>query len=184
MTAARVSIGGTGVDVTIAYGGAFYAYVDARQLGLDLVTGQAGRLIELGQQIKQAVSQAVEIHHPAGGEDLDFLYGTIFISHGEVANRSRNVCIFADGELDRSPTGTGVCGRAAIHFSRGEIELGDELQVESIIGTEFRVSCVDAVEVGGISAVIPEVTGSAYISGEHTFVLDQSDPLPHGFFIR
>lgn len=179
-----VTIDGVQVEATIAFGGAFYAYVDAGQWGLELEPGQAGRLIDLGQKIKHAVNKAVDIRHPSGGEDLDFLYGTIFVHHTKNVTRSRNVCIFAEGELDRSPTGTGVCGRAAIHFARGEIDLGEELHVESIIGTAFTVQCIESTMVGGMPAVIPEVTGSAHISGEHTFIVDKSDPLPQGFFIR
>ena len=179
-----VIIDGTTLEATIAYGGAFYAYVDAGPLGFDLGPGEAGRLIELGRQIKSAVSAKLDIRHPEGGDELGFLYGTIFVRVSDSVARSRNVCIFADGELDRSPTGTGVSGRAAIHYANGEIQLGQELHIESILGTAFRVKCIEEVKLGGIRAVIPEVTGSAYISGEHAFLLDSADPLPTGFFIR
>ena len=103
---------------------------------------------------------------------------------GEEPGHSRNACVFAEGELDRSPTGTGVSGRAAIHHARGDIGLGEELQVESIIGSRFRVRCLANTLVGGIPAVIPEVTGSAWMSGEHRFVLDERDPLGAGFLVR
>lgn len=182
--ALNVRVEGLEVETNIAFGGAYYAYVDADQFGFELIPTEAGRLIDLGMKIKQAVSQRYAIHHPAGDEALDFLYGTIFVRHGESPAFSRNVCIFADGELDRSPTGTGVSGRAAIHFARGEISLGQELHIESIIGTAFRVRCVSETTVGGLRAVIPEVSGSAHICGEHSFILDPNDPLPEGFFIR
>jgi len=179
-----VKVEGRLVEATIAYGGAFYAYVDAAPLDLELVPAEAGRLIELGQKIKQAVVEAIDIRHPAGNEDLGFLYGTIFVRTGESVSRSRNVCIFAQGELDRSPTGTGVCGRAAIHHARGEIGLGQDLHIESILGTSFDVRCIEETRVGSLPAVIAEVTGSAHMTGEHRFVIDPADPLPQGFFVR
>jgi trans-L-3-hydroxyproline dehydratase len=113
-----VSIDGRNVDLAIAFGGAFYAYVDAGPFGFELVPGEGSRLIEFGQKIKRAVNQRYNIHHPEADDDLNYLYGTIFVRGGETANHSRNACVFADGELDRSPTGTGVSGRAAIHFAR------------------------------------------------------------------
>jgi trans-L-3-hydroxyproline dehydratase len=180
----QVNIDGSPVDAVVAYGGAFYAYVEAAQLGLELVPAEAGRLIRLGREIKQAVTEAMDIRHPAGDEDLGFLYGTIFVRTGESVTRSRNVCIFADGELDRSPTGTGVCGRAAIHHARGEIELGQVLHIESILGTAFDVRCIEEVTVGPLAAVVVDVTGSAHMTGEHRFFVDPTDPLSQGFFIR
>jgi len=180
----EVLIDGTPLEATIAYGGAFYAYVDAAPLGLDLKPSEARRLIDLGQKIKHACNESIVIRHPSGDGDLDFLYGTIFVRFQDSVLRSRNVCVFANGELDRSPTGTGVCGRAAIHHARGEIQLGQDLRVESIIGTAFGVRCIEETSAGDFPAVIPEVTGRAHISGEHTFIVDDSDPLPQGFFIR
>jgi trans-L-3-hydroxyproline dehydratase len=91
--------------------------------------------------------------------------------------------VFADGQLDRSPTGTGVSGRVAIAWSRGELAVGESLHVESIIGTKFQVRCVKETTAGGFRAIIPEVTGSASMTGEHRFVLDPRDSLPQGFLI-
>lgn len=175
---------GRRVPVTIAFGGAFYAYVDARELGFEVAPAEANELIQAGRAIKAAVSARYDIRHPQGGEDLNFLYGTIFVREGEEPGRSRNACVFADGELDRSPTGTGVSGRAAIHFARGEIGLGETLTIESIIGTVFAVRCLQETSVGGLAAVIPEVSGSAWPCGEHRFLLDSRDPLRDGFLLR
>jgi trans-L-3-hydroxyproline dehydratase len=179
-----VSVDGRNVDMTIAFGGAFYAYVDAEQFGFEVMPGEAAQLIECGQKIKNAVNEQYAICHPAGAEELNFLYGTIFVRDGDIPGHSRNVCIFAEGELDRSPTGTGVSGRCAIHYARGEIGLDQLLRIESIIGSSFTVRCVRETMAGSLRAVIPEVTGSAHISGEHTFILDPHDPLQRGFFIR
>ncbi len=179
-----VEAGGRTVRYEIAFGGAWYAYVDAGQIGLSLEAENAARLIALGRAIRQAVAGQAKLRHPGGDADLDFLYGVIFVEPGEQPGHSRNACIFADGELDRSPTGTGVSGRAALHFYKGEIGLGEELVIESIIGTSFRVCCTAETQVGDRPAVVTEVTGSAFQTGEHRFVLDERDPLPQGFFIR
>ncbi|HET6565594.1 MAG TPA: proline racemase family protein [Xanthomonadales bacterium] len=144
---------------------------------------EASRLVEFGRKVKAAVSAHYRIEHPAGAEDLNFLYGCILVSEDQEPGQSRNVCIFADGQLDRSPTGTGVSGRAAIHWSRGELPLGASVQVESIVGTRFSVRCVEETRVGGLPAIIPEVTGNASLTGKHQFILDPRDPLPAGFHL-
>ena len=134
--------------------------------------------------IKRAVIAAGGITHPFE-EDLGFLYGTIFtgVALSEGAD-SRNVCIFAEGEVDRSPTGTGVSARAAIHRGRGEFGLREEMVVESIIGSRFSVRVLEDTTFGPFPAVIPEVEGSASITGRHEFVIDSDDPLRDGFILR
>jgi len=99
-------------------------------------------------------------------------------------NHSRNVCVFADGEVDRSPTGTGVSGRVAIHFARKEIELNQEILIESVIGTVFKGSVVKETEFGPHRAIIPQVEGTAHITGRSQFVVDPEDPLQDGFLLR
>ncbi len=178
-----VQVDGRAVDMTIAYGGAFYAYIDAGVHGFELLPNEASRLVAFGQKIKTEVASHYQIKHPEGDADLNFLYGCIFVRPGEKAGHSRNACVFADGQLDRSPTGSGVSGRAAIHWSRGELQLGESLEIESIIGTRFRVRCAEATTVGGLPAIIPEVTGCASLTGTHQFVLDERDPLPKGFLL-
>lgn len=177
-------VDGEEIACTVAFGGAFYAYVDAAPLGFELKPAEAPDLIRLGQRIKEAVGSRLDIRHPDGQEDLDFLYGTIFVRQGDTPGASRNACVFARSELDRSPTGTGVSGRAAIHHARGELAIGDELSIESIIGTRFTVRCATETSVGSFPAVVPEVTGSAWMTGQHRFVLDPHDPLAEGFLLR
>lgn len=179
-----VAVDGTPVVCTIAFGGAFYAYVDAEAFGLELVPGEAARMIDLGRKIKECVNREEIIRHPAGEPDMNFLYGTIFVRQGSEAGHSRNACVFADGEIDRSPTGTGVSGRAAIEFHKGRLKPGEILKIDSFIGTRFEVSYRETVEVAGIQAIIPEVRGNAHICGEHRFVLDERDPLGDGFLVR
>ncbi|WP_116367925.1 proline racemase family protein [Parahaliea mediterranea] len=182
---AEVAVPGLGtVRYDLAFGGAYYAYVDARELGLDTGPDNAAALIAAGRAIKQAVMDSRPIQHPEDAA-LGFLYGTIFIDapRGEGAD-SRNVCIFADGELDRSPTGTGVSGRVAIHHARGELACGESLQIESIIGSRFRAAVHSTLDYCGHAAIVPEVEGQAHITGRHEFLIDPADPLAHGFFIR
>ena len=97
---------------------------------------------------------------------------------------SRNVCVFAEGEVDRSPTGTGVSARAAIHHRRGELSAGETITIESIVSTRFDVSVASVTDVRGVPAIVPEVTGEAYITGRHEFLVDPADPLRRGFFLR
>jgi len=172
------------VRCDLAFGGAFYAYVDARELGLGLRPADAGALIDAGRRIKAAVGASRRIAHPAGDADLGFLYGTIFVGHAEGEAHSRNVCVFADDEVDRSPTGTGVSGRAALLYARGELAPGESIRIESILGTTFEVAVRETVRVGGLDAVVPEVTGTAHVTGRHEFLLDPHDPLRGGFFLR
>jgi proline racemase len=172
------------VKATIAFGGAFYAYVKASDLGLRLVPEQARQLIEQGSAVKEATAKRHVIRHPYE-EDLSFLYGAIFTGPAhDSGNHSRNVCIFAEGEVDRSPTGTGVSGRAAIHYARGEIGLGEPIEIESILGTTFTVEAAREVEFGGHRAIVPRVTGAAYITAVTEFLIDPRDPLRDGFLIR
>lgn len=129
---AEVDVPGRGtVRYDLAYGGAFYAYVDAADFGFRLVPGEAGRLAAVGRAIKDAVQASAPPRHP-DHDDLGFMYGTIFVGPADDPRaHSRNVCVFADGEIDRSPTGTGVSGRLAVHHARDEIGLGEEIVIES-----------------------------------------------------
>jgi proline racemase len=180
-----VEVPGIGrVRFDIAYGGAFYALVEAQPLGLDLVPGEFNRLVYYGRRIKQTVMSAMAITHPFE-PDLSFLYGTIFTGPAQDADcHSRNVCIFADGELDRSPTGSGVSARAALLHAKGDVRLGQKLQIESILGTRMTVEAVSTVKFGPYDAVIPEVGGTAFITGRQEFYFDPEDPLRGGFILR
>jgi proline racemase len=172
------------VRFDLAFGGAFYAFVDADRLGIECTPENYRRIIEAGIAIKNAVSTSRTIVHP-GDADLGFLYGTIFIAATQSAGvHSRNVCVFADGEVDRSPTGTGVSARVAIHHARGELEPGTAITIESIIGSRFTACIAELASVGSSTAVIPEVGGQAFITGRNEFILDPDDPLRDGFFLR
>jgi proline racemase len=180
-----VGVPGLGrVRYDIAFGGAFYAFVQAADAGVTCKPDDFRLLIEKGVAIKQAVMASRPIPHPFE-EDLSFLYGTIFVGPplGEGAH-SRNVCIFAEGEVDRCPTGTGVSARLAIHHARGEIGVGEPMVVESIIGSRFTGRIVETMAFGPYPAIIPEIEGTAHITGRHEFLIDPGDPLRDGFILR
>jgi trans-L-3-hydroxyproline dehydratase len=141
-------------------------------------------LIDAGLRIKRAVMASLPIRHPVEA-DLGFLYGVIFVGPAENAqHHSRNVCLFADGEIDRSPTGTGVSARAALHFARGELALGQPFTVESIVGSCFTGRVVEQVTFGPYRAIIPEVTGTAHLCGRNELWIDPADPFGEGFLLR
>ncbi len=180
-----VDVPGLGrVRYDIAFGGAFYAYVDVAQVGLEMTARDYRGLIDAGWRIKKAVMAARPIPHPFES-DLSFLYGTIFTGPArDPDGDSRNVCVFADGEVDRSPTGTGVSGRVALEHARGRLAVGAPFVVESIIGTRFTGRVVRETAFGPHAAVVPEVEGSAWISGRGELWFDPHDPLREGFILR
>ncbi len=181
----QVTVPGLGsVRYDVAYGGGFYAFVQADVVGVGLTAADFRQLIDLGRRIKQAVMASLPIEHPFE-PDLGFLYGTIFVGPAhDPEHHSRNVCIFADGEVDRSPTGTGVSARAALHFARGEIGLHQPFVVESILGSTFTGEVVATTAFGPHQAVIPQVSGTAHICGLNQLLIDPEDPLRHGFLLR
>ncbi|MGH8595466.1 MAG: proline racemase family protein [Gammaproteobacteria bacterium] len=172
------------VRYDLAFGGAFYAYVRAEDVGLTCAPENYRRVIETGMAIKRAVMASRATPHPFE-QDLSFLYGTIFIGPASDSNHhSRNVCVFAEGEVDRSPTGTGVSGRLAIHHARGEIGVSESITIESIIGSKFTGKVARTTTFGPHDAIIPEVEGIAHITGRHEFLIDPGDELRNGFLLR
>jgi proline racemase len=172
------------VACDIAFGGAFYAFCQAEDLGVRLVPEDFRKLIDVGMRVKKAVMASRPPRHPFE-DDLSFLYGTIICGPPERAGHfGRNVCVFAEGEVDRSPTGTGVSARAALHVVKGELGLGEPFVVESILGTTFTGRASKRTAFGPYEAVVPEVTGSAHLTGSCEFWIDPADPLRHGFVLR
>ena len=172
------------VPYSLAYGGAFYAYVDAAAIDLDLAMSNHRQIIRFGELIKQQLQNEISVQHPFA-EDLSFLYGVIFTGPAQNPGvYQRNVCIFASGELDRSPTGSGVSGLAALLHQQGKLNPGDKIRIESILGTEFEVSIKMLTSYGPYAAVIPQVSGTAHVTGQHQFLIDPEDPLAEGFIFR
>ncbi len=184
----KIQVPGIGkVTYDLAYGGAFYAYVDMNKnnFDFDLSMESYRELIQAGMEIKHAVMKNDSgIIHPLE-KDLSFLYGTIFIGDSDSTGiDSRNICIFAESEVDRCPTGSGVSGRMAIHKARNEINFGETMSIESITSSVFKGSVVSEVDYGTFKAVIPQVEGTAHITGMHTFCIDPKDPMKNGFILR
>jgi len=172
------------VRYDVAFGGAFYAFVEAESVGLSTEPADFAALVKKGMAIKRAVMESRKIAHPFEA-DLSFLYGTIFTGPPKSDDaHSSNVCIFAEGEVDRSPTGTGVSARLAIHHVRGELGIDEPIVIESIIGSRFTGRVLNTVRFGTHDAVIPQVEGSAFITGRHAFLIDPDDPLKKGFVLR
>ena len=181
-----LSVDGQTIDAAVSFGGAFYANVDATALGLDVEPKNLDRFIALGRAIKAAIHETYEIVHPIEPELRD-VYGVIFYEHLDEKNghlTQRNVTVFADGEVDRSPTGSGVSARLAVLDASGALERGKNLVKKSIVNTEFTSQVVGDARVGDKPAVITEVEGSAYLTGYHHFVLDPTDPIGTGFLLR
>lgn len=181
----EVAVPGIGtVKFDVAYGGAFYAFVNAESLQLSLNADHYHQLIDYGRRIKHAVMSNFSIRHPFEG-DLSFLYGTIFTGKAEEkGHHSRNVCIFAEGEVDRSATGSGVSARAALHYAKGELKINETIIIESITGSTMGVTVRELTTFGDHEAVIPEVSGTAFITGRHIFHFDPEDPFNEGFIFR
>ena len=171
------------VDYDLAFGGAFYAFCRAETLGLSLDPEHAPRLQALGLAIKQAIMAERTISHPTEPE-IGYLYGTIFTGPPQTPGRDvRQTCIFANGALDRSPTGTGVSAHLALLHAKGDVGVGQSLRFESILGTVFGGKIVEETHLGPHPAIIPEVEGHAYLTGRHEFMIDPDDPLKDGFLL-
>jgi proline racemase len=166
--------------VDVAFGGAFYASVAERVEPRELP-----RLIELGREIKRAIEARHEVVHPLEPELRD-IYGVVFWQEESAGPplTQRNVTVFADGEVDRSPCGSGTSARLALLDEEGRLPRGAMLRHLSIVGSEFTGRVVGEADVAGLRGVVTEIEGSAYRTGEHTFSLDPDDPLGEGFLLR
>jgi len=172
------------LSVDVAFGGAFYAYLEAAQLGLAVDPTQLPALIQAGDEVKRAVMASHEVVHPLEPE-LRGIYGTIIAGPAhDPQHHQRNVCVFAEREVDRSPTGTGTAGRVAQLVARGTLALGAALHNESIAGSVFTGRALAHTHVGSYEAVIPEVVGRAAIMGHATWLVEPDDPLGAGFLLR
>jgi proline racemase len=178
-----VSVTARGVDAgevkaDVAWGGAFYAFVPAAAFGLRVTPEDLPALIVAGRAVKAALDGAPVSRHP-GDDRLSGIYGTV-LTERVGPRHHRNVAIFADGEVDRSPTGSATSARTALLLADGEIGIGDGWRNDSIAGTTFTAQPIAEVAEG----VLTEVSGTAFRTGEHRFVLDRRDPLGTGFVLR
>lgn len=185
------------VEIDVSFGGAFYASLPAADVGLSVTAEHHQDFIALGREIKHALNQSEHARHPTD-ERLSGIYGTIF--YDELAPAlletdrlgagdrpplyQRNVTVFADGEIDRSPCGSGTCARMALLAADGELTPENVLVHDSIVGSRFVGRVLDQLEVDGRPAITPSVTGMAYRTATTTFEVDERDPVTPGFVLR
>ena len=182
---ATVEMEGHGaVTVDIGYGGAFYALVPAARFDLDVRTSRVRDLVDAADAVTAAVRAQVILAHP-DDDDLAFLYGTILTDGGDGAETpTANICVFADSQVDRSPTGSGVSARIAVQHRRGQVTLNEPRNFESVTGALFIGRAVSETICGEFPAVTVEVGGEAHYSGEATFSVEPGDRLGDGFMLR
>lgn len=173
------------VELDIGYGGAFYAILDAATLGLDVRTARTRDLVMAATHISDVVKAQIPTPHPEE-EDLGYLYGTILTdgNTGRSGTPSANICVFADEQVDRSPTGSGVTARMALAAARKEVKSGEACQFESVTGAIFNGKIASETKVGPHDAVTVEVAGHAHYSGTAEFTFEDGDPLSGGFLLR
>ena len=182
----KVETSAGNLTTDVSYGGAFYASVDATELGLAVEAENVGRFRDLGREIKLAVLDQAEITHPDDPR-LSGLYGVIFFERQQDEGDAlcqRNVTVFADREVDRSPCGSGTSARLALLDASGELERGRRLLHRGIAGGEFTAWVDGQTSVGGRPAVYTQVQGNAHLTGYHRFVLDPADEIGTGFILR
>lgn len=168
----------------IAFGGAFYFYTSGAAKGLSIDEASVSTLTQFGDEVKQAANAKYPVVHPFIPE-LNHIYGTIIDGPARHSGSTQaNCCVFADRQVDRSPTGSGTAGRIAQLYLRGQLAAGETLVNESVIGSVFSGHVIEQAEVGEFAAVIPEVSGSAYIYGFASWLIDDRDPLSNGFLVR
>jgi proline racemase len=174
---APVEVPGLGtVSVDVAYGGAFAAFVDATAHGCAIVPDEARELAELGERIRPHVEEQLALSHPTAPDHLSFV---VFVAPGRDGGDARHATVVSPGRLDRSPTGTATSARMAVLDARGE--LGERYVAESVLGTRFTGRLVSRTVVGERAAIVPAISGRAWITGFHQLVVDPTDPLAGGF---
>lgn len=171
------------IAVDISFGGSFFAILPATSIGYKIEPENASKFNDIGLKIRDAINEQVEIQHPTLEHiktvDLVEFYGPAVSPDATY----RNVVIFGNGQVDRSPCGTGTSAKLATLFGKGEMKVGDSFVYESILGTAFKGEIVAEAEVGGYKGIIPRVTGSAYVTGFNTFLVDPKDSLKDGFLL-
>ena len=171
------------VTFDISFGGSFFAIVKDSELKVKIDPRNANIISERAMKLKEIINKEIPVIHPVKQHintvDLVEIYGE---PKSEGAN-FQNVVVFGNGQLDRSPCGTGTSAKMATLYAKGELGIGEPFVYESIINTKFKGRILEEVTVGGFKAIIPEITGSAYITGFNHFVIDDSDPVKYGFVL-
>jgi proline racemase len=181
----EVDVPGIGkVTMDISFGGSFFAIVKAENLGLEISPASAQKLIEVGMNVIKAVNEQIEIQHPTLPHiktvDLCEIYGPAKSADATM----QNAVVFGQGQLDRSPCGTGTSAKMATLYAKGLLKMKEDFIYESIIQTKFKGRVLEETKVGDYDAIIPEITGAAYITGHNQFFIDPEDPVKHGFILK
>jgi len=181
----EVDLPGKGkIPLDISFGGNFFAIVDAQSLGVTVSPSSYQQLLAVGLSLRDAVNEQFKVHHPEQEHIRSVDLVEICDSPSNPEADVRNATVFGVGQIDRSPCGTGVCAKMATLYAKGKLALREEFVSESIVGTLFRGRLTDRAKVGDFDAVIPEVEGTAYVTGFSEFVLDPSDPLKDGLLLK
>lgn len=180
----EIDIGEVGtITMDIAFGGSFFALVDTEQFGCSIDIEHLPMLTKLGMKILAKCKETITIQHPTlpiNKVDLVEFYGR---AQNPMANK-KNVVIFGNEQVDRSPCGTGTSAKLAVMYAKGEIKLGEEFVYESITGAMFRGAALKGAKLGTFNGIVPKVTGSAYITGVNRIIIDKNDPLEYGFLLN
>ncbi|MFX3616538.1 MAG: proline racemase family protein [Sporolactobacillus sp.] len=180
----RVAVSGLGeIKLDIAFGGNFFALVNAEQIDVAIETKNLGSLLRYGLAIREAVNQQIAVSHPILADIHTVDLVEFFGPAQSPAASLRNVVVFGKEQMDRSPCGTGTSAKLATLYARGQLKLNEDFVYESIMGTRFRGRALRETRVGRYPAIIPEITGQAFIIGENRLVIDEEDPLKFGFLL-
>lgn len=180
----EVDIAGIGrITLDIAYGGNFYALVDAKQISLELTTDHAAEIVHKAIAIRGAINQNVEVVHPENPVIRGLTHIEFYTDPVDKAADCRNAVVIPPGAIDRSPCGTGTSAKIATLYARDQLAINEVFVHESIVGSLFYAKVLAETNVGNVPAIIPQISGSAWVTGFHQFVMDPSDPLLDGFLI-
>ncbi|MGG4144066.1 proline racemase family protein [Paenibacillus algorifonticola] len=180
----RLQVEGIGkISVDIAYGGNFYGLVDARPLQLPLVPNRASEIVRLAIKIRDAINESIEVVHPEIPVIRGLTHIEFYSDPVSPAAHCRNTVVVPPGGIDRSPCGTGTSAKVAVLHAKGELSKEQDFVHESIVGSMFRAKILEETTVGGLPAVIPQISGSAWVTGFHQFVFHEQDELGSGFFL-
>ena len=181
----EVELPGVGkVKFDISFGGSFFAIVHASQFGLKIEPKNAAKLTDMAMELRDIINREIEIQHPTLKHIKTVDLVEIWDEPTNPAATYKNVVIFGQGQVDRSPCGTGTSAKLATLHARGELKEGEKFVYESILGTLFEGEIVGTTKVGEFDAVLPKITGSAYMTGFNNFLIDEDDPVKYGFILK
>ena len=179
----NISLDGRIIPVDLLFGGDFFAHVDAAELGVELEPNNKSVLIDLGMKIKKIISTQEKVIHPS----LPHINWVEHVDFGGPPKskeaHAQNVDVFGRGQIDRSPCGTGTCAKMALLHSKGRLQVGDVFINESILRTKFTGRILAETRINGYDAIVPQITGSAYVTGFQRLIFDETDPLAYGFLL-